>query len=138
MQSNANLEFRKIPSLKYLYEVNENGAVFRNVKSKKQCQIRLDETANRSYTFRSATQSRNAGSDPALPDTRPNTATATNATTTTVICGTSPKANEPPNRKSPSRSAVTAKSLCLSPTPHVHDGFQRRSRTSLTRLFDKS
>ncbi len=47
MQSNANLEFRKIPSLNFLYEVNENGAIFRNVKSKKQCQIRLDETANR-------------------------------------------------------------------------------------------
>lgn len=42
MQSNANLEFRKIKSLKYLYEVNENGTIFRNVKSKKQLKIKLD------------------------------------------------------------------------------------------------
>ncbi len=42
MQSNANLEFRKIKSLKYLYEVNENGTIFRNVKSKKQSKIKLD------------------------------------------------------------------------------------------------
>ena len=33
--SNSNLEFRKIPSLQFLYEVNENGTVIRNVKSKK-------------------------------------------------------------------------------------------------------
>lgn len=39
---NANLEFRKIPSLQFLYEVNENGTVFRNVKSKKQNLIKLD------------------------------------------------------------------------------------------------
>lgn len=38
----ANLEFRKIPSLKFLYEVNSNGTVFRNVKSKKQSRIKLD------------------------------------------------------------------------------------------------
>lgn len=38
----ANLEFRKIPSLQFLYEVNENGTVFRNVKSKKQSLIKLD------------------------------------------------------------------------------------------------
>lgn len=31
----ANLEFRKIPSLYFLYEVNEDGTVIRNVKSKK-------------------------------------------------------------------------------------------------------
>lgn len=31
----ANLEFRKIPSLDFLYEVNENGTVIRNVKSKR-------------------------------------------------------------------------------------------------------
>ena len=39
---NANLEFRKIPSLGFLYEVNENGTIFRNVKSKKQNKIKLD------------------------------------------------------------------------------------------------
>lgn len=33
--SNSNLEFRKIPSLQFLYEVNENGTVIRNVKSKR-------------------------------------------------------------------------------------------------------
>lgn len=39
---NANLEFRKIKSLQFLYEVNENGTIFRNVKSKKQLKIILD------------------------------------------------------------------------------------------------
>lgn len=38
----ANREFRKIPSLKYLYEVNSNGTILRNVKSKKQSKIKLD------------------------------------------------------------------------------------------------
>lgn len=38
----SNLEFRKIPSLKYLYEIREDGRVMRNVKSKKQIAIRLD------------------------------------------------------------------------------------------------
>lgn len=33
--STSNLEFRKIPSLKFLYEVNSNGTVIRNVKSKR-------------------------------------------------------------------------------------------------------
>lgn len=42
MSSNSNLEFRKIKSLKFLYEVNENGTIFRNVKSKKQNKIKLD------------------------------------------------------------------------------------------------
>lgn len=42
MNTNSNLEFRKIKSLKYLYEVNENGTIFRNVKSKKQSKIKLD------------------------------------------------------------------------------------------------
>lgn len=42
MRNNANLEFRKIKSLKYLYEVNANGTIFRNVKSKKQLKIKLD------------------------------------------------------------------------------------------------
>lgn len=41
-KTNSNLEFRKIKSLKYLYEVNENGTIFRNVKSKKQLKIKLD------------------------------------------------------------------------------------------------
>lgn len=42
MKTNSNLEFRKIPSLKFLYEVNENGTIFRNAKSKKQLKIKLD------------------------------------------------------------------------------------------------
>ena len=42
MNNNSNLEFRKIKSLNFLYEVNENGTIFRNVKSKKQNKIVLD------------------------------------------------------------------------------------------------
>lgn len=42
MSNNSNLEFRKIKSLKYLYEINKNGTIFRNVKSKKQLKIKLD------------------------------------------------------------------------------------------------
>lgn len=42
MNVNSNLEFRKIKSLNFLYEVNENGTIFRNVKSKKQSKIKLD------------------------------------------------------------------------------------------------
>lgn len=42
MNNNSNLEFRKIKSLKYLYEINENGTIIRNVKSKKQLKIKLD------------------------------------------------------------------------------------------------
>ena len=42
MENNHNLEFRKIKSLKFLYEVNSNGTIFRNVKSKKQLLIKLD------------------------------------------------------------------------------------------------
>lgn len=42
MKNNSNLEFRKIPSLLFLYEINENGTVFRNVKSKKCNKIKLD------------------------------------------------------------------------------------------------
>ncbi len=38
----TNLEFRKIPSLKYLYEISEDGRIMRNAKSKKQIAIRLD------------------------------------------------------------------------------------------------
>lgn len=40
--NNSNLEFRKIPSLDFLYEINENGTILRNVKSKKQMLIKLD------------------------------------------------------------------------------------------------
>lgn len=42
-ETNSNLEFRKIKSLKFLYEINENGTIFRNVKSKKQLKIKLDK-----------------------------------------------------------------------------------------------
>lgn len=42
MKTNSNLEFRKIKSTSYLYEINENGTIFRNVKSKKQNKIKLD------------------------------------------------------------------------------------------------
>lgn len=38
----VNREFRKIPSLKFLYEVSEDGRIFRNVKSKKQNKIIVD------------------------------------------------------------------------------------------------
>lgn len=41
-EKNSNLEFRKIKSLNFLYEINENGTIFRNVKSKKQNKIKLD------------------------------------------------------------------------------------------------
>jgi len=40
--NNSNLEFRKIKSLNFLYEINSNGTIFRNVKSKKQNKIKLD------------------------------------------------------------------------------------------------
>lgn len=39
---NANLEFRKIKSLGFLYEINSNGTILRNIKSKKQIKIKLD------------------------------------------------------------------------------------------------
>lgn len=42
MVNKLNLEFRKIKSLDFLYEVNENGTILRNVKSKKQHRIVLD------------------------------------------------------------------------------------------------
>ena len=42
MSDNSNLEFRKIKSLNFLYEINENGTILRNVKSKKQTKIKLD------------------------------------------------------------------------------------------------
>jgi hypothetical protein len=43
MKTNSNLEFRKIKSLNFLYEVNENGTIFRNVKSKKQNKIKFSK-----------------------------------------------------------------------------------------------
>lgn len=42
MKNNSNLEFRKIKSLNYLYEINENGTIIRNVKSKKQYKWHLN------------------------------------------------------------------------------------------------
>lgn len=42
MQETVNREFKKIKSLQFLYEVNEDGTIFRNVKSKKQSKIILD------------------------------------------------------------------------------------------------
>ena len=42
MNNNSNLEFRKIKSLNFLYEINSNGTIIRNVKSKKQLKIKLD------------------------------------------------------------------------------------------------
>lgn len=35
MSKKSNLEFRKIPSLQFLYEINGDGTIIRNVKSKK-------------------------------------------------------------------------------------------------------
>ena len=43
MSNNSNLEFRKVPSLDFLYEVSENGQYLRNVKSKKYIKIFLDK-----------------------------------------------------------------------------------------------
>ena len=40
--NNSNLEFRKVKSLDFLYEVNENGTILRNVKSKRQIRIKID------------------------------------------------------------------------------------------------
>lgn len=42
MDTSPNLEFRKIPSLKFLYEISEDGRIVRNVKSKHQTKIKLD------------------------------------------------------------------------------------------------
>ena len=41
-KTNSNLEFRAIRSLKYLYEINANGTILRNKKSKKQIKIKND------------------------------------------------------------------------------------------------
>ena len=47
-----NREFRKIPSLKFLYEVSEDGRIFRNVKSKKQNKIVVDyHHSSKGYCF---------------------------------------------------------------------------------------
>lgn len=43
MKNNSNLEFRKIKSLDFMYEINENGTILRNIKSKKQIKIFLDK-----------------------------------------------------------------------------------------------
>lgn len=54
MNNNSNLEigkFRKIPSLFFLYEVNENGTVIRNVKSKRKLKIKLDMHHSKSGYF---------------------------------------------------------------------------------------
>ena len=52
--ASSNREFRKIPSLNFLYEVSEDGRSFRNVKSKKEKKILIDyqysEKGHR-YTF---------------------------------------------------------------------------------------
>lgn len=42
MANTPNLEFRKIKSLDFLYEINGNGTIVRNVKSKKHIRIVLD------------------------------------------------------------------------------------------------
>ena len=47
MHENANREFRKIPSLKFLYEINRTGTIVRNVKSKKHLRI---ERQGKQYT----------------------------------------------------------------------------------------
>ena len=48
----TNREFRKIPSLKFLYEVSEDGRIFRNVKSKKQNKIIVDyHHSEKGYCF---------------------------------------------------------------------------------------
>ena len=46
-----NREFRKIPSLKFLYEVSEDGRIFRNVKSKKQLKIIVDSKSGDCFTI---------------------------------------------------------------------------------------
>ena len=41
IENQSNREFRKIPSLDFLYEVNDNGTVIRNVKSKRHLKLFL-------------------------------------------------------------------------------------------------
>ena len=47
--STSNLEFRKIPSLKFLYEVNSNGTVIRNVKSKRHLKCFIERRQCKKY-----------------------------------------------------------------------------------------
>lgn len=42
MNDYSNLEFRAIPSLHFLFEVNANGTILRNVKSKKRMKIKVE------------------------------------------------------------------------------------------------
>lgn len=42
VKKSLNREFRKVPSLQFLYEVNGDGTILRNVKSKKHIKIKLD------------------------------------------------------------------------------------------------
>ena len=51
---NENLEFRKIASLRFLYEINSNGTIMRNVKSKKHLLIKCDKhhiTTGKGYMY---------------------------------------------------------------------------------------
>lgn len=49
---NSDLEMRKIPSLDFQYEINENGTIFRNVKSKKQYRIGIYEQKLRGKIYK--------------------------------------------------------------------------------------
>lgn len=51
MKQNSNLEFRKIPSLKFLYEIDQSGKYIRNVKSKKYAKTMFD-TKIKAYTVK--------------------------------------------------------------------------------------
>lgn len=57
--NNSNLEFRKIKSLNFLYEVNENGTIIRNVKSKKQLKIVLDMHHSKVGYYRTLVHNKN-------------------------------------------------------------------------------
>lgn len=59
MSENSNLEFRKIKSLDFLYEVNENGTIFRNVKSKKQLKIVLDMHHSKTGYYKTSVRIKN-------------------------------------------------------------------------------
>lgn len=39
---NESLEFRKIPSLLFFYEINSNGTIIRNIKSKRRVKCRIE------------------------------------------------------------------------------------------------
>ena len=45
------MEFRKIPSLDNLYEINEDGTIFRNIKTKRELKIKLDTHHSKSGYF---------------------------------------------------------------------------------------